>query len=315
MNNGPDATGAIRLVDNLPAASNFEFVSATGTNWNCTRSGTVVTCLYTGAPIRGPLPAVTVTGRVLATGGTITNNAFADLTGNGVQDPDPDNNTAVPVITTIEPGADFAAQKSMPGTIIQGDAFDIVLGIRNTGPTVISGASIVDTIAAEFEIGAMPAGCALAGRTVTCVAGNLSSGQDQEFRIPVTALTPTGAAVNTAVVSLPAGYTDPTPANNTSNVSYQIVAPSADLSLTKSKSPNPVEAGAIMTSTIRLTNGGPAVLNYDAANPLRIVDTVSADETYSSAEAPRSCSQSRPMVWTSVRSRAGPSGPAMKPAH
>ncbi|MEG1452432.1 hypothetical protein [Brevundimonas sp.] len=101
VNQGPDATGAIRLVDNLPAASNFEFLTAAGTNWNCSRSGTAVTCNYTGPAVTGALPDVTVSGRVLATGGTITNNAFVAITGSGVQDPKPDNNTATPVVTTI----------------------------------------------------------------------------------------------------------------------------------------------------------------------------------------------------------------------
>jgi len=292
-NSGPDATGAIRIVDNLPAANDFEFISANGSGWNCSRSGTTVTCLYTGASVIGDYPDVTVTGRILATGGTVTNSAFTNIVdGQGVQDPNPDNNNATPVVTQIEPGADFAAEKSMPSTIVQGDVFDIIIGMTNTGPTTIAGATVVDTIAPEFEIGTLPAGCTLSGRTVTCVAGSLTMGSKEEFRIPVTALTPTtGNPVNTAVVSLPAGYTDPTPANNSKSVGYTIVAPTSDLGVVKTKGPNPVAAGGIMTSTIRLSNAGPATVNYDADNPLRIVDTVSVDETFSSVDAPWVCSQ------------------------
>lgn len=293
FNAGPDATSAVRIIDNLPAASDFAFVSASGTDWNCTRAGTTVTCLYTGAALNGVYPDVNVKGRILATGGTVTNNAFTEIVaGQGVQDPDPDNNSAQPIIVSIEPGADFAAEKSMPASIVQGDAFDIVIGMTNTGPTTITGATVVDAIAAEFEIGTLPIGCTLIGRTVSCVAGALAKDAKEEFRIPVTAMTPTAdTAVNTAVVSLPAGYTDPTTANDTKNVSYKIVAPTADLSLAKTKGPNPVAAGGIMTSTITLSNAGPAVINYDAANPLRIIDTVSADETFAAANAPWACSQ------------------------
>lgn len=292
VNNGPDATGAIRLVDNLPAASNFAFVRSAGADWDCSLLGTTLTCLYTGPAKLGPLPDVTVSGRVLATGGTITNTAFVVVDGNGVQDPRPNNNTATPVVTNIEPGADFEAEKSMPGTIIQGETVNITLGIRNRGPLAVAGASIVDVISPNFQIGTLPAGCTASGNTVTCIAGMLATGENQDFIIPVTALTPTaGTVVNSAVVTLPAGVTDPTPDNNTSNVSYEIAAPSSDLTLTKNKGPNPVAAGGIMTSTITVTNRGPSILSYDPANPLRIVDTVGPNETFSSADAPWTCAQ------------------------
>ncbi|MEN5170793.1 SdrD B-like domain-containing protein [Brevundimonas pondensis] len=293
MNAGPDATGAIRLTDNLPAASDFQFASASGSQWSCAHSGGVVVCNYNGPSVVGALPPVTVTGRVLASGGTITNNAFVGLTSPMVLDPDPDNNTAAPVVTTIEPGADLAAQKSMPPTIIQGDSANITLTILNTGPLTVSGALIVDEIAPEFTIGVLPAGCSAVGQTVTCAAGSLSVGQSQNFVIPVTAIAATsGSVVNTAKVTPPAGVTDPTPSNDTASASYRFAVPSSDLSIGKTKAPNPVAAGEVMTSTITVRNNGPSILNYDAAHPLRIVDTVTTDETYVSAGAPWSCSQS-----------------------
>ncbi|HUH10034.1 MAG TPA: hypothetical protein VLZ73_05745 [Brevundimonas sp.] len=292
-NAGPDATAAIRVTDNLPAASNFEFISAAGSDWSCSRSGLTVTCNYTGAPLIGDLPPITVKGRVLATGGTITNNAFVGLTSPLVLDPKTSNDVATPVVTTIEPGADLSAQKAMPATIIQDDTVDITLTIRNAGPLTVDGAVIVDQIAPEFEIlTPLPAGCGVAGQTVTCTAGALSTGQNQAFVIPVKAIAATaGSVVNSATVTAPAGITDPIADNNTDNASYSIVEPNADLRVRKSKGPNPVEAGQVMTSTITIRNLGPSTLIYDAANPLRIVDTVTAGETYVSADLPWSCSQ------------------------
>lgn len=294
VNNGPDATGAIRLVDNLPAANNFEFISASGLDWDCKRPTiTVVACEYTGPDVQGALPDVIVSGRVLATGGTITNNAFTEISGSDVRDPKLDNNSAPAVVTTIEPGADFEAEKSMPASIIEGDDVTITLGVRNRGPLEVAGATITDVIAPEFQIVMpLPTGCSAVGQTVTCIAGSLSTGQNQDFPISVKAIAPTaGVVVNTADVTLPAGVTDPTPSNNKTDVSYQISAPSSDLTLTKNKGPNPVAANGIMTSTITLTNKGPSVLNYDVGTPLRIVDTVTANETFVSADAPWSCSQ------------------------
>lgn len=293
LNAGPDATGAIRLTDNLPAGSDFEFISAVGSQWTCSHvSGTVV-CNYNGPPVQGALPLVTVRGRVLATGGTITNNAFVGLTSATVLDPDPMNNAATPVVTTIEPGADLVAQKTMPATIIQGNDAIIALRIRNAGPLTVAGAAIVDEIAPEFEIlTPLPGGCVVVGQTVTCTAGSLSTGQNQLFNIPVRAIAETsGSVVNTAIVTAPAGITDPVAENDISNVSYRIVEPNSDLRVSKSKGPNPVEAGQVMTSLITIRNLGPSVLNYDDANPLRIIDTVTADETFVSVDAPWVCSQ------------------------
>ena len=291
-NSGPDATGAIRLIDNLPAASDFEFMSASGSHWTCGHSAGIVTCDYTGPSTMGALPPVKVTGRVLASGGTITNNAFVELTSPTVLDPAPNDNTAPPVITTIEPGADLVAQKSMASTIIRGDSTTITLGVRNLGPLTVTGALIVDEIAPEFEIGSLPAGCSAVGQTVTCVAGGLSVGQGQNFQIPVTAIAATsGSVVNSVKVTPPAGVTDPVGGNDTASAGYRIAEPSSDLSVAKTKGPNPVAAGEIMTSAISVRNNGPSVLNYSPANPLRITDTVTADETYVSADAPWVCSQ------------------------
>lgn len=93
-------------------------------------------------------------------------------------------------------------------------------------------------------------------------------------------------------MNLPAGVTDPAPGNNTANENFAVSAPSSDLSIAKSKGPNPVAAGGEMTSTITVRNNGPSVLTYGPGNPLRIVDTVTANETYASVSAPWSCATS-----------------------
>lgn len=292
-NAGPDATNAIRLTDNLPPASDFEYQSATGTGWSCSRSGTTVTCNYSGAATTGALPPVTIAGRVIRqSSGTITNNAFASLTSPLVLDPDAGNNAATPVVTTIVEGSDMRAAKSMPATIVQGTTETVTLTVFNDGPLTVTGAVITDTFADNLTIGTLPAGCSAVGQTVTCNAGTLADGQNRVFQIPVTATAPTpGNVVNSATVTIPGNLVDPNPANNTANATYRVVAPTADLSLTKTKTPNPVAAGELMTSTITVRNNGPAVLNYSPASPLRVTDTVSADETYVSNNPLWSCAQ------------------------
>nr|WP_255696655.1 SdrD B-like domain-containing protein [Sandaracinobacteroides sayramensis] len=298
-NDGPNATAAIRVIDNLPPASDFQFQSASGSNWNCQRSGTVVTCTWQGASIQGALPPITITGRVIRqSSGTITNNAFTELTSPSVLDPHIGNNAATPVVTLINEGSDLRAGKSFDDTtIVAGNSTIVTLTIYNDGPLSVNGASISDSFAGNFEIGTLPAGCARSGQTVTCSAGNLASGTSRQFQIPVTALTPTaGTQQNVAVVTAPSGLSEPDTENNRATASYRIVPASADLFVTKTKTPNPVQAGELMTSHIRVHNDGPSRLDYSPANPLVVTDTVSADESYVSASAGWACSQDAAII-------------------
>ncbi|HET6523571.1 SdrD B-like domain-containing protein [Sphingopyxis sp.] len=298
-NAGPDATAAVRVVDNLPPASDFQFQSAGGTNWNCSRAGTTVTCIYSGAAAIGALPPITIAGRVIRqSSGTLTNTAFAELSVPTVLDPNGGNNAATPVVTAITEGTDLRAGKAFSAaTIVEGTSASVTLTVFNDGPRSVTGATISDTFATNFSIGTLPAGCTAAGQTVTCNAGTLASGANRAFVIPVTANTATaGIENNSATVTGPAGLAEPDTANNVATAAFQIVAPTADLSVTKGKTPNPVQAGQDMTSTIIVRNNGPGVLSFGPGSPLRVTDSVSADETYVSANAAWSCGQAGTVI-------------------
>ncbi|MGA0606547.1 hypothetical protein ACO2Q0_11145 [Phenylobacterium sp. VNQ135] len=327
-NNGPDATAAVRITDSLPASSDFQFASASGTNWTCNHASGVVTCNFGGTARTGAYPSVNIVGTVVkAIAGTITNNAAASLTDPLVADPNPNNNTvSPPVVTNVEPGADLLAQKSMPATILEGSTANVTLRIVNDGPFAVSaGATIVDTFHANFTLGTLPAGCSAVGQTVTCTAGALADGATATFVIPVTGTTATsGSFLNQAVAAAPGGFTDPNPANNQASANFQIAAPSADLRVTKTKGPNPVDEGQQMTSAIRVTNLGPATLSYTPSTPIRVTDTVDASkENYVSAgagwPAARRRTSSRAAPRARARLRSGrtstfPSSPSPAPA-
>ncbi|MFZ1828568.1 MAG: SdrD B-like domain-containing protein, partial [Candidatus Competibacteraceae bacterium] len=78
----------------------------------------------------------------------------------------------------------------------------------------------------------------------------------------------TGSLTNTATVTPPAGVTDPAPGNNRADDTNPI-GPQADLSVTKSSTPNPYVSGETLTYTIVASNAGP-----DAANNARIQDVL-----------------------------------------
>ena len=83
---------------------------------------------------------------------------------------------------------------------------------------------------------------------------------------------PNGTVIsNTATVS--SATTDPNPGNE-SGTSTTTVQASADLSVTKSDSPDPVVAGQNLTYTINFTNNGP-----NPATSVTVSDTVPANTT------------------------------------
>ncbi len=67
----------------------------------------------------------------------------------------------------------------------------------------------------------------------------------------------TGSLANTATVTVPAGVTDPTPANN-SATDTDTLTPTADLSITKTDGATTAVPGAAISYTIIATNNGPS---------------------------------------------------------
>ena len=97
-NAGPDTALAVVLVDTLPAG--VTFVSASGTGWACTASGSAtVTCTRPDLANGATAPVVTVVVRAPLTGGSLVNRATVSAS---TSDPVADNNaSAAPV--TVQP--------------------------------------------------------------------------------------------------------------------------------------------------------------------------------------------------------------------
>jgi uncharacterized repeat protein (TIGR01451 family) len=95
-------------------------------------------------------------------------------------------------------------------------------------------------------------------------------------------------------------------ANNTAIAPFQTVLPNADLELyAKYKSPSPVAPGADITSTIVVRNLGPSIASWAPGTPLRVTDTLSADETYVSVSGAWSCVSLPAMVVTCETTDSG----------
>ncbi|MEE9379901.1 MAG: hypothetical protein V3V03_00710, partial [Hyphomonadaceae bacterium] len=290
-NNGPDAVSEVTVSIALPPSSDFGYVSSAGSSWSCAFSGggsQSVTCDYTGAAIAvgNAFPVITVTGDADAQSGTLSSQADAAVTEMGIGDPDAGNNASNAATVTITPGTDLAAGITIPANIITGETVALNLRITNNGPTAIgAGATITHSLDPNFTInGALPGGCVFAAPVITCTAGALSVSGLEDFPVSLDANTDSGGnVVLSATVATPVGIDDGVTSNDTANDTFRIDDPAADVFMQyKGKSPNPVQAGGAMTSTIRIENDGPSILTWTPGNPITITDDLVADEVYTS---------------------------------
>ena len=101
--------------------------------------------------------------------------------------------------------------------------------------------------------------------SVKCQLGTLKKGSSATIEITVHPNN-AGTLVNTATVS--SSKVDPDKSNNTATEKTVVVAPSADIAITKMDNPDPVKLGEALTYTVTVTNQGP-----DSATNVILVDS------------------------------------------
>lgn len=290
-NQGPNNATNSSISVTLPASLTFQ--SGSGGGYSCSAAGQVVTCtgpaLANGATFSGLNLVTKVTG---ASSGNVQ---ITPLISSTVGDPQPNNNTGNGSVT-INAGSDLRITQNTPlpspGRSNQDVTF--VLQATNLGTSdATNGVTVTYQLPTGFTfVSGTPAGtnwgaCTVDGSNlVTCVnSGNFATGRTDNITIVATA--PTVTSVQnypglTATISHNAGNpSDPDLTNNISTLSLNISPDGAGLSITKSRSPNPVAEGQNITSTLRVNNQGPTAA---AASTIQVTDTfTTADETFISA--------------------------------
>ena len=139
-NLGPGAAASLSVTDNLPSAVGF--VSATtGTTIN----GSLVVWTNLGSLAAGAATNLTVTVTAPVTGASLTNLAAG---GSPTSDPNPTNNTSLPVFTGVTPLADVSVSKTGPAGIIFGTNFSYTISVTNFGPSIATAVSVTDSLPA-----------------------------------------------------------------------------------------------------------------------------------------------------------------------
>src|SRR5207249_1720154 len=170
---------------------------------------------------------------------------IADLNGDGFPDlvvkhGDSNNIFYTVLINSNTPKADLAISKTdSPDPVIAGTNLTYTITVTNNGPGAATSVTMTDPLPGTVTfVSATPSQGTCSGTsTVSCNLGTLVNGGSATVTIVVTP-TQAGGISNTASVA--ANEFDPNPDNNSATQGTTVNPPSADLSVTKTDSPDPV---------------------------------------------------------------------------
>jgi uncharacterized repeat protein (TIGR01451 family) len=299
-NNGPAASPNTTLTESLPA--NTSFVSASGpAGWTCTLITTTtpntITCSSPTALPSGNNATISVVVNVIA--GTMNGTVISDTVSvvSGVEDPNTTNNNATANVTVASATqADLSVTSTAsPNPVTDGNNISYTQVVTNNGPAAsgIGNATFTDTIPTNttFVSFGVPTGwnCGIlpavgATGTITCQnTASFAATATASFPLVVkvnqgvTPGPPMSPIMNTANINIPcSAVTDPNCANNTVTTKVYIAsATEADVAITKTASPEPVNQGTNLTYTLQVTNNGPAV-----AQGVTVSDTLPLEVSY-----------------------------------
>ncbi|MCX6043674.1 MAG: hypothetical protein NT075_01070, partial [Chloroflexi bacterium] len=234
-NAGPNAVNLVPVVDNVPA-------TLTGVTWTCTATGgsSCNAASGSGNAINTSVNLATGGSATFAVIGTLPLNATATTLANtatvaapaGTTDPNASNNSATDTDTIVNPPADLAITKTDNQTSANaGGAANYSIVVTNNGPSVVTGATVVDTFPAILTVGSWT--CAATAGSSCTVAGTgnnrtgtvtLLNGGSATFTANTSVVVDAaGNLVNTATVTAPASVTDPNTTNNSASDTDSIV--------------------------------------------------------------------------------------------
>ena len=139
-----------------------------------------------------------------------------------------------------------------------GEAFFYTVTVANAGPSDAVAVSLVDVLPAEVSfVSATPdqGSCSDVTGTVTCALGTIATGASVDVVMAVTVLADTSAGTITNNASVSSATLDPVAGNDATSEDTTITT-SADVSVVKADSADPVNAGTGFSYRVTVTTAG-----------------------------------------------------------
>lgn len=260
-NHGPSDANGVVVTDDLDPGVTFVSTSDPA---NCSYNSFThrVTCNVPGSlvPVTESLPGshYTVDINVLvecATRVQVVNSASVSAV---EPDPGPAPNTDS-LVTTVNTEVDLSTSKDDgvdPATA--GTNYTYTVTVHNAGPSDATGVSFTDTLPPGISFVSGP-NCTGLGSTVTCTGLQVACGGSAQrtFTVHAAAGIAHGTVVTNNVTGATAIEPDGNPGNEASSATTTIHRV-ANLSISKTDSPDPVVAGDPLSYTITIGNAGPS---------------------------------------------------------
>jgi uncharacterized repeat protein (TIGR01451 family) len=276
-NNGATAASTVAFSEAIPA--NTTFVSATpspATGWSCAVVSGTLTCsnatLASGASATFTVVLTVNSGTASGTVITDTANVSSNTT-----DPNPNNNsaTATDVVATSGQADLSVTSSASPNPVTDNNNITYTQAVTNNGPSASGAATFTDsiptgtsfvsfTVPSGWNCGTLPTVGATSG-TITCTISSVPVNTSTPVSFPLVVKASLGDApgstiTNTANINVPcSSANDPNCGNNSASTTVYVASPTqADVAITKTANPDPVDQGTNLQYTLQITNNGPA---------------------------------------------------------
>jgi len=267
-NAGPSGANGSTIADTFPASLTCTWTCVGAAGGTCTASGSGNIADTVNLPSGGSVTYTASCTISAAATGSLTNTATVTAPG-GTTDPNPANNSATDVDTITGNGDLSITKTDGVASVTAGGSTTYTITAANAGPSTASGATLADTFPASLTctwtcVGAGGGSCSASGSGNIADNVNLPAGGSVTYTAACAiSAAATGSLTNTATITAPGGFTDPTPGNN-SATDVDTIGISSDLSITKTDGVAAITAGGTTTYTITAANAGPS--NATGAN-------------------------------------------------
>jgi len=262
-NSGPSNCGSSTVTEATPANTTFVSVAVVttgGGTWTCPNLAPV-SCTNPSVP---PGSTATITAVYKVTAGTAAGTIITDTlsASTSSRDTNPGNNSAtVNIAVASATQADLVVTNTgTPNPVSAGSNITYTQSVTNSGPATANAPVLTETLPANTTAVSLtgPAGWTCVLATLKCTdTATMAATTTANFSFVVTVNA--GVASGTIITqtdSVASTTSDPNSGNNSATVTIT-VGNSADLSVTNTPGPVPVQAGNNITYTQVVSNTGP----------------------------------------------------------